>query len=312
MLHTRNFRCMTTDIEILLCCDDVAAAGAALSTTEVFFRTVENRFSRFIPDSELMQLNRTGLAGQPVPVSDDFAELVQLALAAAELSAGVFDPTVIDALEAAGYDRSIDLIRAGGGTAPRALGGTWQANRWHGMRVEQKNGRWQIVRETGQRLDLGGIAKGWAVDRAADMLQPLGHGLVNAGGDLRAWGDQPGAQAGDGWLVAVDNPSQSGTDVTWLHALNRAVATSSTASRRWNGGHHLIDPRNGRPADTDLLTVTVVGPTAANAEVCAKVALVLGRRAGLAWLAGVDQTEALLIGTDGQFYGTRNVNQYLT
>lgn len=218
MLHTRTFRCMTTDIELLLCCDDVAAAGAALSTTEEFFRSVENRFSRFIPDSELMQLNRTGRAGEPVSVSDDLAELVQMALAAARRSAGVFDPTVIDALEAAGYDRSIDLIRAGGGTAPRALGGAWQTNRWYGVRVEQKSGRWQILREAGQRLDLGGIAKGWAVDRAADMLQSLGHGLVNAGGDLRAWGDQPGAQTGDGWLVAVDNPSRSGADVTWLHA----------------------------------------------------------------------------------------------
>ena len=83
MLHTRTFRCMTTDIELLLCCDDVAAAGAALSTTEEFFRSVENRFSRFIPDSELMQLNRTGRAGEPVSVSDDLAELVQMALAAA-------------------------------------------------------------------------------------------------------------------------------------------------------------------------------------------------------------------------------------
>lgn len=92
---------------------------------------------------------------------------------------------------------------------------------------------------------------------------------------------------------------------------NRAVATSSTASRRWNGGHHLIDSRNGRPADTDLLAVTVVGPIASDAEICAKVALVLGRKAGLAWLSDVAQTEALLIGTDGQFYGTRNLNQYL-
>ena len=112
MLETSSFRCMTTDIELFLDAGDAQAGREALERAEHFFYDVEARFSRFLPDSELSQLNRTH--DQDAPVAPDLAELIGKALAAARMSEGIFDPTVIDALEAAGYDRSIDLIRANG------------------------------------------------------------------------------------------------------------------------------------------------------------------------------------------------------
>jgi FAD:protein FMN transferase len=96
--------------------------------------------------------------------------------------------------------------------------------------------------------------------------------------------------------------------VVWLRAQERAVATSSVTGRRWSGGHHLIDPRTGRPADTDLLSVTVLAPTTTEAEVAAKVALILGRDRGLAWLADRPNAEALMAGADGNYYGTRGIS----
>ena len=98
MLETSSFRCMTTDIELFLATEDGRAASEPLYSVERFFQEVEARFSRFRPDSELVQLNQT--QGEVARVSPELAELVELALAAARESDGIFDPTVIDALEA--------------------------------------------------------------------------------------------------------------------------------------------------------------------------------------------------------------------
>ena len=116
------------------------------------------------------------------------------------------------------------------------------------------------------RLDLGGIAKGYAVDRAAGILAAAGPCLVNAGGDL--------AVRGGAWPVALE-----GTDIV-LELTSGAIATSGRDRRTWRRGgsecHHLIDPRTGLPAETGLVKVTVVAPTAVEAEVLAKIAFLGG------------------------------------
>jgi thiamine biosynthesis lipoprotein len=305
MLESSSFRCMTSEIELFLDASATRRANEALQSAEQFFQEVEARFSRFRDDSELVQLNRT--PGEAVPVSPDLAELVGLALAAARASDGVFDPTVIDALEAAGYDRSIELIRKDGTHPPQRV--VAQPGRWEQIVVDTESGTIRLP--AGVRLDLGGIGKGWAADRAGAMLQPLGAGMVNAGGDIRAWGDQPGAQPGEGWLVALDHPQRPGTDVAWVRVHDGAVATSSTTTRRWSGGHHLINPRTARPADTDLLSVTVLAPTVVQAEVAAKVALILGRKAGLDWLMMQPNVEAVAIDEAAELFGTPGIGSAL-
>jgi thiamine biosynthesis lipoprotein len=305
-LHSRSFRCMTTEIELYLRNDDRQLAAEALAAVQDFFYSVEARFSRFRPDSELSNLNRA--SGSTIQVSPDLCELIELAMAAAEDSGGLFDPTIIGALEAAGYDRSIEWLRQEDGRAapPRAsvpsTNPSWSGSPARDIQVDRRN--LTVALPSGVRLDLGGVAKGWAVDRAATMLEALGPGLVNAGGDLRAWGDQPGASEERGWLAAVDDPSQPGTDVAWLWVCDSALATSSTATRRWVGGHHVIDPRTGFPAQTDLVSVTVAATTVIRAEVAAKVVLILGRVAGMTWLEGQPELEALLVTEDGKALGT--------
>ena len=304
-MKSSSFRCMTTDIELFLDASDGGLGREVLRRAEDLFRDVEARFSRFLDDSELSQLNR--IQAESVQVSPDLAELVALAIAAARNSDGIFDPTVIDALEAAGYDRSIDLIRKNGTHAPRPVAP--HPDRWKEVVVD--TARSTVRLPAGVRLDLGGIGKGWAVDRAGAMLQPYGAGMVSAGGDIRAWGDQPGLQSGQGWLVALDHPEEPGKDLAWLRVRNGAVATSSITARRWAGGHHLINPRTARPADTDLLSVTVLGPTAVQAEVAAKVALILGREAGLAWLAEQPGVEAVLVDESNAMFGTSGIEGVL-
>jgi FAD:protein FMN transferase len=312
-LHSRSFGCMTTEIELYLRNDDRQQAAEALDAVQDFFYGVEARFSRFRTDSELSQLNRA--SGSKVHVSQDLCELVELAMAAAQSSGGLFDPAMIGALEVAGYDRSIERIRQEDSRVPTPPVPVRREQRaWTRPRTQDIEVDWQgptVTLPEGVRLDLGGIAKGWAVDRAGAMLETLGPGLVNAGGDLRAWGDQPGASGERGWLAAVDDPNHPGTDVAWLWVRESALATSSRVTRRWAGGHHLIDPRTGRPAETDLVSVTVAAPTVVQAEVAAKVVLILGRAAGMAWLEEQLGLEALAVTEAGQALATPGLEMCL-
>ena len=184
--------------------------------------------SRFRDDSELSRLNRDGRIAAASP---DLVRVVELALEAREATGGLFDPTVHDAVVAAGYDRTFDAVRPGRDRDSRATSRTAAAA------ASASTGS-TIELEPGTRLDLGGIGKGYAVDRVAELLAVVGPCLVNAGGDL--------AVRGGAWPVGV-------TDELTLELTRGGIATSGRDRRRWlRGGeerHHLIDPSTGRPAD---------------------------------------------------------------
>jgi thiamine biosynthesis lipoprotein len=243
------FRAMGTDVELLL----DGGRSDRFGAVEAEFERLEALLSRFRPSSELSRLNAEGA----LTAGPDLLAVTRAALAARESTHGLFDPTVHDALVAAGYDRSFELV------APTDDGGPAPSRRCGG-RIDLDGSR--ITLGPGVHLDLGGIAKGYAVDRAAAILAGAGPCLVNAGGDLVARGGR--------WPVGLE-----GTGVV-LELDAGAIATSGRDRRRWQRGdeerHHLIDPATGRPAVTDLLRVTVVAPTAVEAEVLAKVAFLGG------------------------------------
>lgn len=243
----RSFRAMGTDVELLLDAPEGPRAEGALDRSEAEFERLEQVMSRFRPDSELSRLNSDGRTEDASP---DLARVVALAVAARESTGGLFDPTVHDAVVAAGYDRTFDSLPADGPRAAAASCGG--AVRLDGAVIEL---------EPGTRLDLGGIGKGYAVDRVCELLAVTGPCLVNAGGDL--------AVRGGSWPVGV-------SDELTLELTRGAIATSGRDRRRWlRGGeemHHLIDPQTGRPATSEVLRVTVIADTAAEAEVLAKAA----------------------------------------
>lgn len=249
MIARHVFRAMGTEVELLL----DGTPSHRFAAVEAEFERLEALLSRFRPDSELNRLNAAGA----LTAGPDLLAVTQAALAGRERSQGRFDPTVYDALVAAGYDRSFELV------PPTADGEPFQSRRCGG-RVDLDGSR--ITLGPGVHIDLGGIAKGYAVDRAAAILAEAGPCLVNAGGDLVARGGR--------WPVGLE-----GTDVV-LELGEGAVATSGRDRRRWRRGeeerHHLIDPETGRPAVTDLVQVTVVAPTAVEAEVLAKAAFLGG------------------------------------
>jgi thiamine biosynthesis lipoprotein len=260
---------------------------------EQLFERYERVMSRFLADSELSRLNAA--AGAPFVATPVLFDAVAAALAWAERTDGIFDPTVIDLLEAHGYDRPFD---AGPGPVREPRG----RSDWRAIALDAATRTIRLPR--GTRLDLGGIGKGFAVDRALAMLGPGANAFVNASGDLRAAGNGP---EGEGWRVGVAHPRSPDDDVAVLVVRDRAVATSGAVKRNWRVGaeryHHLIDVRAGRPARSDLLTVTVVADTAESADVLASVVFLLGSRDGLD-LAQAHGADVIGIRDDGRIVTT--------
>jgi thiamine biosynthesis lipoprotein len=247
-----------------------------------WFAVWEQRLSRFRPESELSLINMS--AGQDVRISPVMQEVLQSAFRAARVSDGMVTPAVLSALEAAGYDRSFDELH---GEPP---GEVVSENCAPSIvpelpTVEFKNHARTLRLVPGARLDLGGIAKGWAADRAAHRLRRLGPALVNAGGDIAV--TAPMAD-GEPWPIGVTDPFEPENDTDILMLYGGGVATSGRDYRRWMKDklwqHHIIDPRSGLPAQTDVLTATVVAPSAQDAEVAAKVVFIAGGYQGIEWL----------------------------
>lgn len=235
---------------------------AAFASVRAWFLTVESRLSRFRPESALSRLNR----GEEV--EDWFlAETVRLGVAAWEATDGLVNPLVGAALETVGYDRAFEPGKERGWLRGAPVPAPSDAVVVEGTRVRLRDGR----------LDLGGLAKGWAVDRAVQLLaREYPDCLVNAGGDIRAaGGERPGEV---GWTLAVEGPDGA---LLWQGVWEGAVATSSVVRRRWrtrDGGiaHHLIDPRTGLPARTPYLQVSVAARECLPAEVWSKAILIGG------------------------------------
>jgi thiamine biosynthesis lipoprotein len=275
LVGERRLRAMNTDVLLLV--RDPERAGLLAEAADVFVR-LEERLSRFRTDSELSALNRR--AGSRTRVSPELFEVLELAAEMQRRTGGLFEPGILGALEAAGYDRSFERVAAESSEGPAAAGPRRSIAE---MTLHREST--SVTTPAGLRLDLGGIGKGYAVDRAARVLAPTGDFLIDAGGDVRACGDGPD---GDGWPVAVAGPARGSEDVALLRLRDEALATSTTAVRRWRRGarwlNHLIDPRTGEPADGGVVSASVLAPTTVEAEVLAKAALLMGPREGVRFL----------------------------
>ena len=226
-MRRHAFRAMGTEISVLLDDETTAAAGdRAIGAVADIFAAEEQRCSRFRPDSELSMVNAS--AGSTITVSAPLADLLRFSLRQAAESAGLFDPTVLGAVVAAGYDRDFDEVIAG---ARDRLHPPVACGRWG--EVELQGRELRLPRGVG--VDLGGVAKGWTVDLAAvaAVAEGVRWVVVNAGGDLRVAGDAPPVE------VAIDDPAERGSSIARLSVAAGAVATSSTARRAWGPGARL-------------------------------------------------------------------------
>jgi len=281
----------------------------------------EARFSRFRPDSELCRLNRA--AGQWFPASADLYALVEIALELHALTGGLFDPAILPALQQAGYDRSLELIQRPGdqlaAPAPRAAA---PAGRFAETALDPA--RQAIRLPENVQIDLGGLAKGWIVERAAHRLAISSLACaVDAGGDMflvgaptaevEAFPDSTAAPAWLGpsqppaWRVALEDPRDPQQTLAVLQVQPGALVTSSITRRRWRQQgqprHHIIDPRTGQPAEAAWLSVTVAAPRATQAEAFAKAILLAGPDGALDLAHRLPGLRFIAVNPDGSLWG---------
>ena len=267
---------------------------AAIGRAVGWFEQINAQCSRFDPESELRRLTQS--VGQAVEVSPLLYQAVRFALAVAEETDGAFDPTVGHRMEALGFNReqrSGRVIQ----TAPMPA----DSVSWRDVHVEPYQHRITLLRHLA--LDLGAVAKGLAIDMAAQELQPFGNFAIDAGGDLYLGGCNP---AGAPWSVGIRHPRDASVMLTTLRVSDRAVCTSGDYERRSpteQGAHHLIDPRSGASAAA-LASVTVTAPSAMVADALATAAFVLGVEQGIA-LCERHGVDSLMIGSDLVEYRTR-------
>ena len=237
---------------------------------------LEQAWSRFRPSSELSMLNAS--EGRPVAVSPILWAALDRCDRLWRATGGMFDPTVLTALERWGYDRSFDRLAERGTAAARAE--CAPAPGWACTTLDPDT---RTVRlPPGIRVDLGGVGKGLAADLVAEGLVDRGarSACVALGGDIRVAGIAPEA----GWAVPVEDPS-----APFTHPVRSgALAMSTTLIRRWRSGgqdaHHLIDPLTGAPSRTGVVAAVVAADEAWWAEGLAKAAIVSGLDAGAALL----------------------------
>jgi thiamine biosynthesis lipoprotein len=271
-LHELQFPAMGTRVRLL------ASASGPLHATRAEVEQLAARLTRFDPAGELCRLNADP---RPVaPASADLRAAVRAALQGARLTGGLADPTLLGALERAGYARSLTGVprtplRAALAAAPaRRAARPHPAAAWRAVVVDDDAGT--IARPPGTRLDLGGSAKGFVADRAAALLAPFGPCVADCGGDVRVHGRHE---------VLAGHPF-GGEPAATIALSDGAVATSGVDARLWGAAaHHLLDPATGEPAWTGVVTATALAPTAAEAEARAKAALLAGPLAGRAQLA---------------------------
>lgn len=302
-METFEFFAMNTRITLTAQGGAEALAGAFARTRE-FIAKCEAQFTRFQATSELSALNRA--AGAWFNASPEMFELLCEAAALSQETCGLFNPAILGALENAGYDASMELVRAHT-VGPRVPLAKTYAENFAELAFHDATRAVWLPPHT--RIDLGGIAKGWIAERAARLLvQDTDVCAVNAGGDLFAIGVPRDT---DAWEIEIEDPNDAAKTIALLRVPQGAVATSSITKRKWKQGareqHHLIDPRTGLPAATDWLSVTVLAPHAAIAEVYAKALLIAGS-SDAGFVAGArEDIEWLAVKRDGTLWGSERV-----
>jgi thiamine biosynthesis lipoprotein len=306
-----EFRAMNTTVQL-------AASGLPGKVRRGFLYTrrlvdaSERRFSRFRPDSELSQLNRS--AGSWFPASPALFEVLSLSQQLYHLTDGLFDPSILPELQAAGYDRSLDELQLTADglqawtSAPLTIASPLPFST---LQLDER--RQAVYRPLGLQLDLGGIAKGWIAAQAAQALVRYSRACtVSAGGDMQLLGLLPGASA---WYVDLEDPRDPEKVLAVLRLPPGGLATSTTTRRTWRRDgvlrHHIIDPRSGQPVESPWLSVTVFAPQVAQAEAFAKALLIAGPQGAPELASRLPGLRYLAVKEDGSLWGSPESKEIL-
>jgi len=283
---------MGTRITVELWADDAAKAQPAIDAVLAEMRHIDETMSTYKPTSEISLVNDHAADG-PMHISKELFDLLTTAHEYSVLTDGAFDITYASV----GYLYDFrKRVRPTDAQIDAAL----PAINYEHVLLDPVN---QTVRfsQKGVRIDLGGIAKGYAVDRGIDVLKSLGitRAYVSAGGDSRIIGDRFGKP----WIVGVRDPRKGpGEALLRIPLVNAAISTSGDYERFFDEGgvryHHIIDPHTGHSA-SKVRSATVIAPSATRTDGLSKTAFVLGPDAAMAIYNRIDDVDAIIVKLDG-------------
>ncbi len=296
--HKREAAVMGTSIRAEIWHEDPQQAGVLLEWVIEEMRRVDRLMSPYKPESELAIINSQASV-HPVVASPELFALIQLSLAHGVRSDGRFDITFASIGYQYDYRRAVkpsnEIIKT-----------TLPAVNFRAVTLDFAKNTVSFKHEN-TRIDLGGIAKGHAVDRAVNYLIKRGvqHGIVTAGGDSRIIGDRRGRP----WMLGVKSPRAEGHAVT-LPVESLALSTSGDYERFFEEGgkryHHILDPRSGRSV-TGIQSVTIMGPAAVQTDALSTTVFVMGVKEGLAYIEQQPDYSAIIIDHRGKLFYSRDL-----
>lgn len=295
----KNLNAMGTYISITVIDSDNDKAEKAINAAFSEIKRIDNLMSRQKEDSEIGILNSNGVLRSP---SSDLLYVLEKSHYYSELSDGAFDITVLHIL-----DLWADKVKAGSYPNHDEINETLGKVGYKKISITKNIITFE---ENGMKITLDGIAKGYAVDRAVDVLKNYGikHALVNAGGDLSALGykedDKP-------WVIALQNPENKEDNIVLFKIHNESVATSGNYERYFNdvaNVSHIVDPKTGFSVK-GLISVTIVSEKAIDADALATAVFVLGEEKGMMLVNRLDRVDALIITSDKRILKTKGFEQ---
>jgi thiamine biosynthesis lipoprotein len=283
---------MGTRIAVEVWQDEPAAAERALDAVIAEMHRIDALMSVYKEDSQVSKVNRDAAAG-PVKVDPELAALVARALEFSEMSDGAFDITYASV----GY---LYDYRARKHPTDAQIQAALPGINWRHVLVDLPASTIRFTQK-GVRIDLGGIAKGYAVDTSIAILQKLGitHATVTAGGDSRIIGDRDGRP----WIVGIRHPDDRNRVIARIPLEDAAISTSGDYERYFDEKgvryHHIIDPKTGK-SPHGIRSVTVIAPTSTFAEGLTKSVFIMGPERGLALVEGKPDCDAVVVTAEGK------------
>ena len=290
---------MGTRIVVELWSDDRAAGERDIDAVMAEMRQIDTDMSTYKPDSEISRVNAHAAQG-PIKISKELFGLLETALDYSRITEGAFDITY--ASVGFMYD-----FRARHRPTEQQIDAALPAVNYRHVLLDRATGTVRFS-QPGVRIDLGGIAKGYAVDRGIEILQKRGirHALVSAGGDSRIIGDRFGKP----WIVGIRHPDHKEQVIARLPLVDTAISTSGDYERYFDENgvryHHIIDPRTGHSASA-VRSAPVLAPTATRTDGLSKTAFVLGAEEAIRIYEKLGDVDAVIVRPDGKVLYTKGL-----
>ena len=297
--HSATRAIMGTEISVELWLEDTAAAETAIDAVMAEMKRIDRTMSPFIETSELARINRDA-SQHPVVISAEMVALLRQSLRYAKLTEGAFDISFASVGYLYDYRKHIAPDQG-------QIDSHIDAVDYRSIQLDEER-RTVFFRKPGMRIDLGGIAKGYAVDRGADILRSHGveHAIVTAGGDSHIIGDRRGRP----WMVGIKDPRADDKVAVLLPLSDVSISTSGDYERYFMDGerrvHHILNPRTGKSASA-VRSVSVLAPHGFDTDPLTKIFFVQGLEAGMKLIDGLPGVDAIVIGSDGALYYSKNL-----